>query len=128
MEFESKNYIGEAYAFIDCSASRAEIESILPKVREDTQTPKKLELLLTEGFTHIRSLNDKELSQIALDAEKAGIKYVMEAKYPGESNEETAGELRAILNNTSNLLFCKTDEQIFSKIVYKNKGNYVFVE
>jgi len=39
---------GKAYAFFDCRASKGKIERFLPVIREYIQTPKTLELSLTE--------------------------------------------------------------------------------
>ena len=122
--------LGKAYGFFDCSASKEAIESELPAVRIDTKTPKELELSLMEGMDQLRGLrgvlNDMDLLQIARKAKKDGMRYVIEATYPCATNEKTSGELQALLINTSNSLFCQTDEHIRRMVVYKERGRYVF--
>ncbi len=124
--------VGTAYGFFDCTASKEAIESELPTVRIDTETPNELELSLMEGMDQLRrligALNDVDLLQITRKAEEDGMRYVMEATYPGATNEKTSGELQALLINTSNSLFCRTSEHIRGRVVYKDKGKYVFKE
>ena len=115
---------GKAYAFFDCSASKKAIESELPAVRIDTQIPNELELLLVEGVENLRG--DSALMPIAREAEEEGMKYVMEATYPGVTNKKTSGELQALLINLSNSLFYHTPEHIQGKVVYEMNGRYVF--
>lgn len=124
-----ENYIakaGKAYGFFDCSASKEAIEAELPAIRIELKTPNELELSLIEGMDNIRG--DKRLTDLAQEAKQDGMRYVMEATYPGATNERTSGELQALLINTSNLLFCRTNEHIRGKVVYEEKGEYVFRE
>ena len=119
--------IGEAYGFFYCTASKEAIEAELPAVRIDTRTPKELELSLAEGMDNLRRVsNNADLLSIVREAKEDGMRYVMKATYPGATNEKTSEELQALLINTSNSLFCQTDEHISGKIVYKDKGKYVF--
>lgn len=121
--------IGRAYGFFDCNASKEAIEAELPAVRIDTRTPKELELSLVEGMDQLRGgLNDADLLSIVRKAKEDGIRYVMKATYPGATNEKTSGELQALLINTSNSLFCQTNEHIRGRVVYKEKGEYIFRE
>lgn len=120
---------GKAYGFFDCSASKEAIEAELPAVRIDTKTPKELELSLIEGMDQLRGeLNDADLLSIVRKAKEDGMKYVMKATYPGATNEKTSGELQALLINTSNSLFCQTNEHIRGRFVYEEKGKYIFRE
>lgn len=118
--------IGKAYGFFDCSASKTEIEGKLPVVREYTKTPSGLELSLIEGVENLKG--DSKLMALAKEAKESGMRYVMKATYPDATNEKTSGELQALLINTSNSLFCMTDEHIRGEIVYKEKGEYLFRE
>lgn len=120
---EGLKSLGKAYGFVDCSASVGEIEAELPEVREDTKTPSELELSLKEGIDGIKG--DSDLRAIAI---LQNPKYTIEATYPGATNKETAEELTALLINTSNSLFCQTDEHIRGKVTYKENEKYVFME
>ena len=44
-----KEQVGEAYGFFDCNASKEEIESLIPTIRESAKISSKLELFLVEG-------------------------------------------------------------------------------
>ncbi len=117
---------GKAYGFFYCSATKEAIEAALPTVRIYIKTPNELELSLMEGMDNTRG--DKRLADLAQEAKQDGMRYVMEATYPGATNERTSGELQALLINTSNSLFCQTNEHMRGKIVYEEKGEYVFRE
>ncbi len=118
--------IGKAYGFFYCNASKEKIEAELPVVRKYTKTPSELELSLIKGVENLKG--DPDLMSIAKTAEESSMNYVIEAIYPNATNRKTADELAAILINTSNLLFCMTDEHIRGEIVYKEKGEYIFRE
>ena len=117
--------VGRAYGFFTCSASKEDIEAVLPEARSDSKIPEGLELSLIEGVDNLKG--DSDLGQVIKEAKKDSMKYVMTATYPHATNEETSGELQALLINTSNSLFCDTEEHIRGKVVYKNpSGKYIF--
>lgn len=114
---------GKAYGFFNCRASREEIEAELPAFRDLAQTPSELELSLTEGMDELKRVSD--LIPIVKKAEKAGMRYAMEATYPNATNKKTADELSAILNQAYQALYEK-GEEFRGEIAYKEKGEYVF--
>ena len=115
--------VGEAYAFFDCNALKTRLEQAMPYIREDAQTPNELELYLMEG----RELLTKggQLGQIARDAEEQGIKYVMKANYPNQSNRETAMELGDVLNIIYPSSLYQQGEKFRGAIYYKHGEKYV---
>lgn len=50
----------------------------------------------------------------------------MEAKYPNASNEQTADELAAILNQAYQSPLYQKGEEFIGAIVYKDLNTYVF--
>jgi len=138
MEKEVQKY-GKAYAFFDCSASKAEIENELPKARHYAEVPSELELSLTEGTENLsadretrRALEfakDYSLNRLPEDIRKdAGpvtYRYALTAKLPNATNQAAANKL----NNIMNLLYGKQlyppGEEFFGEIVYEDKGRYV---
>lgn len=135
MEKEAKTY-GRAYAFFDCRASKAEIEAELPKIRQCVKTPSNLELTLTEGpckFLGTRILNTPrdipELRHYIQEAKASKMKYVLEAKYEGATNKQTADELAAVLNQAYQSPLYADKEEFREAIIYQNHlGGYVFRE
>jgi len=125
MVTKNKNHIGKAYGFFDCNATKEEIEREIPFIRDAVDTPNQLELILTED---INSLSvDPDLFPIAqvLDA-----KYVIETTCQDYTNEKTADELSAVLNQAYQSSLYQEGERFRGEIVYKNKksGEYVFRE
>lgn len=130
-----RNYIvtgiGKAYAFFDCRASKEKIETELNYIRDAVETPRELELSLTEnldeliGFRGALRLIDPNLSQIAREAKEAGIRYAMEAKYPNATNKKTADELSAVLNQAYQSDLYQKDEGFRGWIFYEDNGQYV---
>jgi hypothetical protein len=120
--------IGKAYAFFDCNASKKEIETELPTIRELVKTPSKLELFLAEGVENLNYGEDVKLKEIVNRAKNDGMKYVMEAKYAGATNKQTADEVAGILNQAYQSPLYKDKEQFSGEIVYENKGKYIFRE
>lgn len=116
--------IGKAYGFFNCSASKSEIEAELPTIRELVKTPSELELSLIEGVGNLKG--DKKLMNIVKEAEKSGIKYVMEATYSNATNIQTANELADILNQAYNTHLYKDGEKFSGKIIYRGRGEYIF--
>ncbi len=109
------NY-GRAYAFFYCKASKEEIEAELPFIRKCAKTPSELELSLTEGIESLSG--DDVLKTIAGEVMDSGMRYFLEAKYRGSTNEKTADEVADILNQTS-LYF---DGEFGGKIVYQDEN------
>ncbi len=125
MNKDTKTY-GEAYAFFDCNASKKQIEAELPTIRECVKTPSNLELSLIEGVENLRG--DKKLTAVAKKAIDSGMKYVLEARYEGATNKQTADEVAAILNQAYQSPLYSDKEEFRGGIVYQDRGRYVFRE
>lgn len=119
-----KNKTGKAYAFFDCRASKEKIEEELHFIRDAVQTPRKLELSLTEDVSQL--ILDADLSEIAREAKEANIKYAMEATYPNATNKQTADELTSLLNQAYQSLLFDRGEQFRGQVVYEDSGRYLF--
>jgi len=115
--------VGKAYAFFNCEASKGDITKELPLIRECVKTPRTLELSLMEGADIL--IGDAQLLQIAREAKDAGIRYVMEATYPNESNRKTANELSSVLNQAYQSPLYQQGEQFRGAIFYKHGERYV---
>ena len=85
--------MGTAYGFFNCRAdSPWVIERILVDLKQERTIARNLELSVIDGVEHLRG--DQALMDIARnEAKPAGIRYVMEARLPGATNERTAIEL-----------------------------------
>lgn len=113
---------GSAVAFFNCRHGAREIGSLLPKIREFAQVPPLVELTLTEGPENVRG--ERKLTELANEAKKAGMQYVMEAKYPGASNRQTAEELGAVMNQTYQSPLYVDGEEFRAAVFYKAFGEY----
>ena len=125
MEKDAKKYKGKAYAFFNCNASREQIEAELPKIRHVTRTPSKLELTLfdkAEVFNIFKQ--EKGIKAIAKETQEAGRQYILQAKYPGKSNPETADQVAGILNQAYQSPLYQEGESFIRDILYKHKGQY----
>jgi len=123
--------MGKAYGFFECGASKQRIESALPFLKEDALTPSALELTLIEGMDNLKG--DAKLMALAQQAKGYGINYVLEAKYPGESNEQASNEQASIELSAIFNLICvsnlyKKGEPFNAEIVYEQDGEYLFRE
>ena len=118
---------GKAYGFFYCSASKEEIGADLPNIRHAAETPSQLEISLIEGVENLKG--DKGLMALARAAKESGDNYVIEATYPGETNEKTARELWDILSMayTGSELYPK-GEEFKGDVVYKLLNKYVCIE
>ncbi len=116
--------IGKAYGFFYCNASKQEIETELPAIRELVKTPSKLELSLIKGMNNIKG--DKRLTALAQEAKQDGINYILQATSPNRTNKNTADEVASILNQAYQSLLYKDGEQFKGGIIYEKKGKYVF--
>ena len=105
--------VGIAYGLIGHSAPIRQVEAELQEVSEDTRHPSMLELSLREDLDDIKDLDLREI------ARKVNPRYVVKATYLEATNEKTAEELAALLINTSQSLFCMTDEHMGFQVVYK---------
>lgn len=120
------NQIGKAYGFFHCRASRQEIEAELPFIRELVNTPSQLELSLIEGVENLKG--DSALLALAQKAGEAGLRYVLEATYPNATNQKTAEEVAAILNQTYQTPLYEEGEPFFGEVVYREGNQYLFME
>mgnify|MGYP001566595669 FL=1 len=118
------NSVGKAYGFFYCNAPKNQIEEYLPTIRECAQTPSKLELSLND-ISSFQS-EDSELTSLAQEAKQQGINYVLEANYPQATNEKTADELSAVLNQAYQSPLYETGESFKGAIVYKQGNSYIF--
>ena len=118
--------MGKAHGFFDCTASKEEIEALMPKIRDCAQAPSPLELSVMEGIGHLQS--DAKLMTFVQQAKIAGRRYVIEATYPDKTNEETAEELGVVLSQLYESQLYKKGEPFFGDIVYEAQGMYFFQE
>ncbi len=106
--------IGKAYAFFDCKAEIEEIREHLPKITDGwSHKAFGLELILDElkaflikdelDSDLLRYVNESEICSIG-GSEKgdlvklSSLKYVIEAHYANETNEETGNILEMVMN------------------------------
>ena len=121
------NQIGKAYGFFDCRASKPEIEAEVPFIRELISAPSELELSLIEGIEHLKG--DADLLALAQNNKRlVGLRYVLKATYPNETNRETAEELATLLAQVYQTPLYEPDDPFFGEIVYKEGGYYLFVK
>jgi hypothetical protein len=127
---------GEAYAFFNCKAPITQIGQELPTIMDLAQTPKRLEFCLSDEALPFLGKDcakrpyktDRELVEIALDARKAGIRYVLAARCPPNiTNHQTADELGAILNQAYQSPLYQEGEQFRGDVIYKEDGRYVSI-
>lgn len=100
---------GKAYGLFDCGASKEEIGSCLPIIRNLSQIPEKVGLYLTEDA---KSSEDD-------------FRYKMEAVYPGATNEAAAVELTTGLNQAYQSHLWKNGEPFRGRAFYEKDGIYV---
>lgn len=117
---------GKAYGMFYCDASEEAIEQELPTIRDLTQTPSQLELTLVEGMDNVRG--DANLVALAKQAKEQGMRYALEATYPGATNKVTANEVSGILNQAYQSPLYKDGEPFSGAVVYEENGEYVFKE
>jgi len=117
---------GKAYGFFYCTASKEQIEVELPAIRDFAQTSSQLELTLTEGVHNLRG--EANLLTLAREAQEEGMKYVLEAKYKGATNQATANEVADILNQVYQSTLYQPGEALRGAVVYEQNGEYVFRE
>jgi hypothetical protein len=119
---EGKKYQGKAYAFFDCNASREQIEAELPKICHVTKTPAKLEILVfNDTGVFNRSQKEPEIKALASTFKR---QYILEAKYPGKSNQETADQIAGVLNQAYQSPLYQDGEDFRGNIVYKHRNKY----
>ena len=89
---------GLAYTFFNCRSDSPEvIEAALPGARHASQAPSDLELYVIDGVQKLQG--DRALIDIVRnEVQPAGIRYVMAAKLPNATNEQTAQELHGVVN------------------------------
>ena len=124
MTNKKESSVGRAYGFFYCNASKQEIETELPTIRELVETPSQLELSLIEGMDNLKG--DKRLTALAQEAKQDGINYVLQATYPNMTNKDTADEVASILNQAYQSPLYQAKEPFRGAIVYEEKGKYVF--
>jgi len=124
---QNTNQTGTAYAFFNCNASKEQIEEEIPTIRNLVQTPSELELSLTDNFK-LKDFTDCKLKSIVQDAKKAGIKYLMTAKYPNATNKRAADEVAGVINQAYQSPLYQAGEPFSGAIVYKEMENYIFRE
>ncbi len=116
--------MGTAYGIFKCNAEKEKIENEFPTVRELVQTPREMELYLSEGMDSLKG--DGALVPIAKEARESGMRYVLKAEYPRATNRKTADELAAILNQLYNTSLYSEGEIFYGGIVYKKGRAYIF--
>ncbi len=121
---EKGSLVGKAYGFFYCNASKQEIETELPAIRELVRTPSQLELFLIEGMDNVK--DDKRLTALVQEAKQDGINYMLQAKYPNGTNKQTADEIASVLNQAYQSPLYETNAPFKGAIVYEEKDKYVF--
>jgi len=122
MEKEAKNY-GRAYVFMDLEASKKQVEDELPRAREVDKTPSQLEISVREvkeliadkttDLDLVRCMHENEIfpsvpssysgSRSKIKQKRmSDLRYVLEAKYPGATNEQTSEAMNDIPNHLYN--------------------------
>ena len=124
MANENESSVGRAYGFFYCNASKQEIETELPTIREMVRTPSQLELSLIEGMDNIRG--DKRLTSLAQEAKQSGLNYMLQATYPNGTHKDAADEVACILNQIYQSPLYEAKEPFNGAIVYEEDGEYVF--
>ena len=137
--------VGRAYGFFDCNASKQEIETDLPTIREMLRTPSRLELSLIEGLGELKgypmlmAAYEKAKSKIVFPSEMsipdrfikileigdAEPRYTIQVTYPNKTNERAAKELSRILNQAYQSPLYEANEPFRGAIVYEKKGKYI---
>src|SRR3989344_526000 len=92
--------VGRAYTFFNCRADSPEvIATALPGARHASRAPNDLELSVINVIDNLPSDTPFKVKNIAhLEAKPAGIRYVLVAKLPNATNEQTARELHGVVN------------------------------
>ncbi|MEK6819082.1 MAG: hypothetical protein AABY10_04075 [Nanoarchaeota archaeon] len=115
----------EAYAFFDCDAPIDRIAEEIPTIRKLVETPRKLELHLSEISQADIKRYDSKLSEIASEAREADMRYVLSAKSTDMTNHQLADELSAILNQAYQSSLYNDGEDFRGGIFYKEEGRYI---
>lgn len=138
---------GEAYAFFNCSASKEELNSEIPAIREEAQIPGNLELTLTTTkelekaentdprlLDYIRnnqmystfSENRRELKAVAQPYRMTDLTYVLKARYANKTNDEAAMQLGDAMNQVYRTHGNDEGDEVFTaEIVGKDEnGEY----
>lgn len=126
MALEKECLVGRAYGFFYCNASKQEIETELPTIRELVRTPSQLELAVIEGMDNVKG--DKSLIVLAQEAKQDGINYLLSATVPNGTNRGTADEVAGILNQAYQSPLYDAQEPFKGAVVYEENGEYVFRE
>lgn len=117
---------GRAYGFFYCNASPQAVRKELPKIRGLVHTPSPLELSLT-GTRDVPP-GDKRLDALAREAERAGLNYVVQAAYPGQTNSTAAKEVTPVLDQAYQSPLYNPNEPFKGAVVYQEKGKLIFRE
>lgn len=116
--------VGKAYGFFDSKLSKERIEVELPSIRHAVRTPSRLELSLIEGVENLRG--EPALMPIVREARNSGMRYGLEATYPGSTNKKTADEVADILNQVYQSPLHQDGKPVRWEIVYKDGNRYIF--
>ena len=116
---------GRAYAFMKCDKPKAQIEALMPQIRSIARTSSKLELSINEVIQHVRGDEAWHKTVIRDLQEERQCNYAYEARLPNTTNEQTARELKDILNTSYNTpLFEPRPSAFYSIVVYERNGQY----
>ena len=148
---------GEAYAFFDCNATKAQIEAELPGIRKAVKTPSGLEISLTDMNEFLGTQLDEDLRRfvdtkdvfptypsscpkISRDIRPRklrDLKYAIKVKYSevipqdhvtqSAVNEYVASELKPICSGI-NSVFGHKRSPYTSEVVVNTCGEYLFME
>ncbi len=123
-----EDIVGKAYGFFYCSAAAHEIESMLPTIREMAQVPSDLEISLILGMENVHV--DSRLDNLASEAQKNGINYMLQGQGIRMTNLDVASELCAIVNQLyQSPLYTQTKRDNFmGAVFYEENGGYIIRE
>ena len=120
---------GKAYGFIKCDKPKAQIEALLPQIRENARTPSNLELSVIEGIERVKGDELLHRTVIRDLSEEGQCNYVFEAQLNGADNETTARELKDIFNASYNSpLFVPRPSEFYGTVMYRQGNEYLEVE
>ncbi len=128
-----KELTGKAYGFIECYAQKNEFESSLKEAIvsvRGSQSPKKLEVKVTEGVNPEQFRTDQVLQTIAQEARDCGkIHYTVEARSE-KDNYETGLELGTAIAQSAMVHpdWYSKNGQTWSRIVYNEGREYMDIE
>lgn len=118
--------VGRAYGFFRCDQSIARIKEQLPNFTHAAEA-NDLELSLMQDDKFIATTKNSTLRDLATLARiRGGTRYVVKAKRPNATNEQTADALGNVFSMASSSELYTRGERFEGDIVYKDGSDYLF--